>query len=210
MKHLKRGFCNCSQLTIEPKTGWFERLLLKFIPHFDIVKTIETLCPYCVFECDYCEGGNVKETVLYLRRFFIFRSKWIGKNFGDLYLHKIYRSDDDKDPHDHPWSFRTFVLKGGYTDEGWQFTDLDGKGNGYRTRMPHFDEKVSAPATRFRHRRHIHRVILTENKPAWTLVWTTGYTNDARGNADWRFITEERAVPWREYLGLDSGEEHGG
>ena len=213
IKHRKkRGFCSCAQLTVKPKTSWFERLLLKLVPHFDIIKTIQ---------CHDGEEGSrlvqcgpdelmSQQTVLYLRRFYIFRSSWIGKNFGDLYLHKIYRSDDDKDPHDHPWHFRTFVLKGGYTDEGWQFTDLDGQGNGYRTRLPHFDEVVKAPATRFRNRRHIHRVILTDGKPAWTLVFTTGYSHDAKGNADWCFITEERAVPWREYLGLDANEEHGG
>ena len=198
MSRKRRGFCSCSQLTVTPKMGWFERLLLKLVPHFDIIKTIQV------------PDHDHPEVVLYLRRFYLFRSSWIGKNFGDLYLHKIYRSDDDKDPHDHPWSFRTFVLKGGYTDEGWQFTDVDGTGNGYRRRKSVWDEKVSAPATRFRHRKHIHRVLLTDDKPAWTLVFTTGYTRDAKGNADWRFITEERAVPWREYLGLDANEEHGG
>lgn len=219
-----KGFCSCSKLS--PQTdgapgwvkGWFERLLLRFIPHFDIIKTVACLdCQGSGADLSWTDPpmcltcmGTGKQTVLYLRRFYIWRSSWIGKNFGDLYLHKIYRSDDDPDPHDHPWHFRTFVLKGGYRDEAWMFTDLDGHGNGYRTRLPGSDDIVRAPATRFRHRRHIHRVILKDEEPAWTFVWTTGYSHDEKGNADWRFITAEQAVPWRIYLGLDANEEHGG
>ena len=200
---MSRSYCHCDKLTpgyigsAAVKRSWLERLLLWLLPHFDIIKDIE--------------GPNhSKHTVLYLRRYYLWRSKWIGMNFGDLYLHQIVRSDDDPDPHDHPWNFRSFILSGGYTDEAWMFTDLDGHGNGYRTRLPGSDDPVRAPATRFRHRRHIHRVILRNGEPAWTLVWTTGYTHDADGNAEWAFITEERRVPWREYLGLTKGEDHGG
>ena len=204
---MSRSYCHCDKLTPgypgspAHETGWFERFLLWLLPHFDIIKDIPG---------PHCGEKPTTHTVVYLRRFFIFRSKWIGMNFGDLYLHKIYRSDDDPDPHDHPWNFRTFVLWGGYTDEAWMFTDLDGQGNGYRTRLPGSDETVSAPATRFRHRKHIHRVRLTDDKPAWTLIWTTGYTWRPNGDADWYFITPERAVFWREYLKLDKGEDHGG
>lgn len=225
---MSKGFshCQCDQLTIKRKLGFVENLLMKILPHFDIVKTVEYDCKYCggtgtisgislqdnpaADRCYHCVRGKKKAVVLYLRRFYIWRSSWIGMNFGEIYLHKIYRSDDDPDPHDHPWSFRTFVLKGAYTDEAWMFTDLDGHGNGYRFRLESQDEHVQAPATRFRHARHIHRVILKDGKPAWTLLFTSKYNYDVDGNADWRFITQERAVPWREYLGLTKGEDHGG
>lgn len=218
----RRGFCSCNRLTLgypgspANEMGWFERLLLWLVPHFDIVKDVEGPsheCDTCggrgaVRHCpaEDCEAGFVKtkHTVLYLRRFYLWRSSWVGLNFGDLYLHKIYRSDDDPDPHDHPWNFRTFVLKGGYYDESWTFVD----GQRHRLYLP--GSSVSAPATRYRPREHIHRVILTDGKPAWTLVWTSGYTRDSKGDADWCFVTERARVPWRIYLGLDKDEEHGG
>jgi hypothetical protein len=115
--------CYCHKLTPGiDQPGWFERLLMKLVPHFDIVKTTQLLCPNCVLECDFCDNPeNTKATVIYLRRFYLWRSKWIGKNWGDLYLHHIIRSDDDPDPHDHPWGFTGFILAGGYTDEQWRW-----------------------------------------------------------------------------------------
>ena len=31
-----------------------------------------------------------------------------------LYLHKIHLADGDRDLHDHPWWFASWVLRGGY------------------------------------------------------------------------------------------------
>ena len=45
--------------------------------------------------------------------------------FGSVKLHHILRSDDDRDLHDHPWSFVSVILRGGYWEhrsglkEGW-------------------------------------------------------------------------------------------
>jgi hypothetical protein len=33
---------------------------------------------------------------------------------GRVYLHIIYKSDDDRDMHDHPWDFQSTILKGSY------------------------------------------------------------------------------------------------
>lgn len=33
-----------------------------------------------------------------------------------IYLHKFYRADSDPYVHDHPWSFVSFVLRGGYEE----------------------------------------------------------------------------------------------
>lgn len=38
--------------------------------------------------------------------------------FG-IYVHFIYREDLDPIPHDHPWRFWSFVLRGGYREEVW-------------------------------------------------------------------------------------------
>lgn len=192
--------CNCDKLTPGYKgsearqRSWIERLLLRFVPHFDIVKTIPG--PLC--------GGNPTEaTVLYLRRFYLFRSKWFGYNFGDLYLHQIVRSDDDPDPHDHPWGFFGLVLKGGYVDERWEwgayrFADAHGQKG---TRLGPWLEVVKPLRFIFRRATHTHRVLLNageqgEAKPAWTLIFTSGYKRD------WNFLTKDGPVFWRHYLGI--------
>lgn len=44
-----------------------------------------------------------------------------------LYLHIWNKPDQDRDPHDHPWSFWSFVLWGGYVERlyerGWPLMD---------------------------------------------------------------------------------------
>lgn len=198
----RKGFCQCDRLSHQPPVGWFERILMKVFPHFDIVKTIE-------IDCGVCQNpgpGHMTQVVLYLRRFYIWRSEWIGMNFGELYLHKIVRSDDDRDPHTHPWPFLTLLLKGAYRDEAWGLTH-----RGTRVRLYGQDDKMSAPAVRYRNRDHIHRVRVDKpNAHAWTLVFTGPYWYDSKGDASWGFETEKGYVPWREYLGLPDNEEHGG
>lgn len=216
--------CYCHKLTpgAGHQPGWFERLLTKLVPHFDIIKAVR--CEDCygcglthpfellgikgVFDetCSMCEGTG-KVVVTYLRRFYLFRSKWIGKNFGDLYLHHIVRSDDDPDPHDHPWGFWGFVIAGGYTDQQWLwvthgdiiFSSTEGTGR----RIGPQNEVVKPRSFIKRAAEHIHRVILPEGKTAWTLIWTSGYSRD------WNFITENGPVFWRTYLNIPSGVEVG-
>jgi len=53
-------------------------------------------------------GGSNED--VYLVRYIVFKSKW-----GCVYIHRFMRSDAD-DPHDHPWSFWTYVISNGYTE----------------------------------------------------------------------------------------------
>lgn len=39
--------------------------------------------------------------------------------FFNIYVHNVARSDEEKDPHDHPWSFVSLILKGGYREQVW-------------------------------------------------------------------------------------------
>lgn len=191
--------CYCHKLTAGHKPGWFERLLILLIPHFDIVKTVP--------------GEGV---VVYLRRFYIFRSRWLGMNFGDVYLHHIVRSDDDPDPHDHPWGFRGFIIWGGYTDQQWKWnpaniavetTTVSTMGGKLLVSKPQFvgtaahrsgpvNEEVRPFTFISRKAEHIHRVIVVPGRTAWTLILTSAY------GRDWNFITENGPVFWRTYLGI--------
>lgn len=195
----KLSHCYCDKLTPGTENqGWFEKLLIKLVPHFDIFKTI--VCDECLGlgknfygeDCGVCLG-NGSLTVEYLRRFYLFRSKWFGLNFGDLYLHHILRGDDDRLPHDHPWNFRTFVLKGQYREEIY---DYEGDfSNLTRVRRP--DRIVKAGQYLFRRAEHIHQVKLDgRNGGAWTLLFAGKYRRD------WHFIDEDKAILWRDFLGV--------
>lgn len=49
---------------------------------------------------------------VFMRRYKILLTRW-----GNVYLHEILRSDEDRCLHDHPWSFVTIILWGGYREQ---------------------------------------------------------------------------------------------
>lgn len=138
-------------------------LFTKLFKYRDIVKQVEG------------------KDALYLRRFFIFRTKMFP-NFR-IFLHFINRSDDDRHLHDHPWDFTSLILSGGYNEV-----------------LPPGDEfMVRKPGQILRNKaEHIHKVQLRDNKPAWTLV------RARQARRIWGFHTESGWVDWRKYLGLDA------
>lgn len=81
--------------------------------------------------------------------------RWrIETRWGSIRLHHWLAPDDDRFFHDHPWSFLTFVLRGGYTD-----------------RSPSGTEHLGSGAIRFRNAEHQHTVY-PDPGGAWTLVLT--------------------------------------
>lgn len=149
-----------------------EWILNKLFRHLDITKEINGV------------------TTLYLRRWFL----W-GDNGDDgtrtkarLCLHKITRSDDDRDPHTHPWRWQTLILAGGYIDERYVQTKWGREGP---VMVP---MKVGTFARRYPS--HLHRVIIT-GKPSWSLVRMEPKT------AEWGFVTPGNEwVHHQKYLGL--------
>lgn len=92
-----------------------------------------------------------------------------------LYLHEFFRSDKSRCPHDHPWSFITVVLRGGY----WEHTST-----GRHWRRP--GSILYRPATFA----HSIEVDPTTVKP-WSLVlvWEK--------SRDWGFYTPDG---WRKWV----------
>jgi hypothetical protein len=46
-------------------------------------------------------------------------TRYVVEEFPDgsgIYLHFIHRSDSDREFHDHPWDFRSFIVRGGYIE----------------------------------------------------------------------------------------------
>lgn len=116
-------------------------------------------------------------------RWFLFRSKRFDK-LPRLYLHRFYRSDDDRAPHNHPWWFVSVLLHGSYIEHRW----IDG--------VEHITRRRS-PSVAFRGLSTNHRIELdtADPRPIWSLILTGP---DVRG---WGFQCPDRFVPWRQFDG---------
>lgn len=94
----------------------------------------------------------------YMARYKLFRTPWFK-----VYLHHIFRSDEDLELHDHPWNFVSIVLWNGYW-EVCSMSEFPG--------TPDWPKRIGAGSI-VRHRaRDAHRLVL--ERPAWTLVFVTG------------------------------------
>lgn len=52
-----------------------------------------------------------KDGVLHFRRYRLFSCKYFS-----IFIHRIYKSDEDLHPHSHPWNFVSIILGGGYVE----------------------------------------------------------------------------------------------
>jgi len=53
-----------------------------------------------------------KDGKLHFRRWQILKTPWFS-----VWLHGIYAADEDKHLHNHPWDFKSMVLKGSYIEQ---------------------------------------------------------------------------------------------
>jgi len=106
----------------------------------------------------------------YLIRYFLLRTPWFS-----IYLHHILRSDEDRELHDHPWSFWSIIIWGGY----WEYTHTGVK-------------RYHPGSILWRQLPCPHR--LEVDQPAWTLV--------IKGprKREWGFYTSEGWLPWHSFL----------
>jgi hypothetical protein len=119
-------------------------------------------------------------------------SRWtLLQLFGlQLCLHYFHRGDADEYPHDHPWSFWTLILSGGYFEILHRPRQV---GNRYV-----FVEKaaVHRPGTvLFRPAHWPHRVLMHKTRPP---VWTLIVTGPVKRR--WGFQTLFGWVHWKRYL----------
>lgn len=142
----------------------------KFWPHRDIWKKIDGV------------------DTLYLRRFYLTPRSWPVR----VFLHNIFRSDDDPDCHDHPWDFSSLVLWNGYTET------IQSPRNYFLKSY----QRIYAPSFRKMLATHIHKVTLDEKKPAVTLVFAK------KAKRVWGFWTQNGWVDWRTYLNLPGLPDH--
>lgn len=113
-------------------------------------------------------------------RFFIVNTERFG-----IYLHRIDRPDLDRDCHDHPWSFVTIVLRGGYKEERREPSC---------SRIARWRWRFSVA---YRHRTDAHRIAVVLPN-TWTLVIR------GRDTLTWGFYRDvghglTRWIDWRQY-----------
>ena len=122
----------------------------------------------------------------YLHRYYLFQTRWLAPIFPKLsykiVLHNIVKSDIDG-LHDHPWSWKTRILSGGY----WEDT-LEGKfwrspQDGWRSRSAY----------------DFHRLVLDTKKAGKDGTWTLFIMGPKE--KEWGFLSkDEEWVHWKIYI----------
>lgn len=103
--------------------------------------------------------------------------RWvIGTPWFLVRLHHIMRSDNDRHFHDHPFSFVSFILRGGYVEY-----------------TPHRSPRRFGPGSVVRKKSTDLHFLKLLGGPAWTLVFTTPY------HREWGFQTEDGWISAAKY-----------
>lgn len=100
-------------------------------------------------------------------------------------LHWFRREERNANPHDHPWSFETEIIAGGYIEEVfYAYKDAT-----WRSEFVHrqVGSHHSIAAT------HIHRIVELPTGECWTLVRAGPVERTTRF---WRFGDDVRSRPW--------------
>lgn len=116
----------------------------------------------------------------YLDRLRIVQTPYFG-----VYLHWIHEPDSDRDPHDHPWNFGSFILKGGYTERVWEEPALGTQDyKGYRRKWGQFSwhkmDTVSAHKIEQISKPLVTLVLVGRRTRNWGFWQQTDYPSQAR------------------------------
>lgn len=126
----------------------------------------------------------------YLTRWRIVQTPWFG-----IYVHRINVYDGDRHLHDHPWSFVSVVLRGGYVEA----RQIDPTSKSPFLRFA----KRGFLSFAFRRAETLHRITALLRRPTWTLVLV------GRRRREWGFQTSDGWKDWRTYYrmhGYDTGD----
>jgi len=115
----------------------------------------------------------------YLVRLRVVQTPWFG-----IYLHDIHKDDGDRAPHNHPWSFLSFVVRGNYTE--WLYPEP-------LSRPEHYVEQTHGRWTVHRMGRiAAHRIV--EAAPGLKTLIVTGPRQ-----ASWGFFVGGKHIDWSDY-----------
>lgn len=122
-----------------------------------------------LFRQEHLKGGGTA----YAKRWIVFRSE----RRVAIYIHKYLRSDWSRAMHDHPKTFVSVGLKGGYVEK-----------------TPHGVQRFTAPWVRRFPPSHAHLLRINRKVGCWTLLFTGAETRP------WGFWEGDEWVPADEYL----------
>ena len=127
----------------------------------------------------------VKEIVsragqVHFRRYRLLQTPWFA-----IYIHQICRSDEDLDPHDHPWNFSSVILEGCYEEQSWYPPLFD---------QMHFQKFYSGDV--IEHKAEDAHKIRLVSQEVWTLVFTSGR------DRYWGYQTKAGWIGHKEYRQL--------
>lgn len=124
-----------------------------------------------------CENG-----LLYLARLRVVQTPLFG-----VYVHDIYEPDADRDPHNHPWSFVSVVLRGHYVER--LFGDPINKPHSYEER------RYNRFSAHKMGRSSAHRITIAS--PGLKTLILVGPRRSG-----WGFFTAQGYTPWQRYEGI--------
>jgi hypothetical protein len=116
---------------------------------------------------------------LHFKRWRIIETPWFN-----IYIHKICQSDKDKDPHDHPWNYRTIILKGAYKEMLCQTYEDTSTGESIR-RIHRISVKEFHRWNSVKRKWYDGHKIELISAPVWTLVIT------GKHRGVWGYITDK-------------------
>lgn len=141
---------------------------------------------------------------------------WAGRmlekytGYSSIRLHHINRADHDRDLHSHPFEYRSFILKGFYSErfqDGVEFTRKDASGfnvfpsrEGEATMVPESRCRIKGYRTLFRGNTvtggsdKFHRIMQVSEGGVWTLFCMT------KNKGAWGFNVDGRLVDSTRYL----------
>jgi len=128
----------------------------------------------------------------YLERYYLFLKNRERFPFN-IFIHKFLKSDPD-DLHDHPWSYCTIILSGGYWEHTPEIIDRD-TGEIKTTKKTWWGPgsiRFSRPQQR--HRIELDADLLAKNQATWTLFFPGTKTRE------WGFWTQNGWIKNEEYL----------
>lgn len=123
-----------------------------------------------------CENGEN-----YLVRLRIIQTPWFG-----VYLHDLEAPDSDPHPHDHPWVFWSFIVRGAYEEEVYYF--------------PKHPIHYPAAVPRYWRRFSWHKMPMNwAHRIGWVKPGTKSLIFVGKRRANWFFYVKGEAFPWQEY-----------
>ncbi len=136
-----------------------------------------------------------KSGELHFRRYRLFWTPWLA-----IYIHRIYKSDEDLHPHNHPWNFISFILSGGYTESCYsqRFTPFIPFGCSVDT-IETSQQTLTVYDSVKRTRDQYHHITLIS--PTTSLVLTWGKWEKCG------YLVDSKFVDFEEYRKIKNGEK---